>query len=244
MNESDLHSAVFMNKITDDLQAIASYQRAEISARFFKTGKGQYGEGDFFIGVSNTDLRAVCKRYLSLKFDKLQELLDNKVHEYRMAALIILVEQMKSAKTAEKRTEIYDFYLDNTYRINNWDLVDCSARDIVGFYLLESNRSVLYDMARTEHLWTQRISIIATHYFINKKQFLDTLKISEILLSHKHDLIHKAVGWMLREAWKKGACEQVEAFLEHNISRMPRTALRYTIEKMSDERKKYFMKLR
>lgn len=244
MNESTLHSAICMSKITDDLQAIASSQRAETSALFFKTGKGQYGEGDIFIGVSNPDLRAVCKRYLSLKFDKLQELLDNEVHEYRMAALIILVEQMKKAKTAEKRTEIFDFYLNNTYRINNWDLVDCSARDVVGFYLFDKDRSILFDMARTEHLWTQRISIIATHYFINKKQFLDTLKISEILLSHKHDLIHKAVGWMLREAWKKGAEKQVEVFLEHNIEKIPRTALRYAIEKMSDEQKKYFMTLR
>lgn len=232
-----------MSKITDDLQAIASSQRAETSALFFKTGKDQYGEGDIFIGVANPDLRVVCKRYLSLKFDELQELLDNEVHEYRMAALIILVEQMKKAKTADKRTEIFDFYLNNTYRINNWDLVDCSARDVVGFYLFDKDRSILFDMARTEHLWTQRISIIATQYFINKKQFLDTLKISEILLSHKHDLIHKAVGWMLRESWKKGAEKQVEVFLEQNIEKIPRTALRYTIEKMSDERKKYFMTL-
>ncbi|MFY7910163.1 MAG: DNA alkylation repair protein [Emticicia sp.] len=233
-----------MQTITDDLQAIATPQRAEASAWFFKTGKGQYGEGDVFIGVTNPDLRAVCKKYVSLKFDALQELLDSEIHEYRMAALIILVEQMKKAKTAEKRSEIYDFYLDNAYRINNWDLVDCSARDVVGFYLFDKDRSVLYDMARTEHLWTQRIAIIATHYFINKKQFLDTLRISEILLSHKHDLIHKAVGWMLREAWKKGADEPVEAFLEQNIGRIPRTALRYAIEKMSDERKKYFMTLK
>lgn len=233
-----------MSKITDDLQALATPQRAETSAWFFKTGKGQYGEGDVFIGVTNPDLRTVCKKYVSLKFDELQELLDSEIHEYRMAALIILVEQMKKAKTAEKRTEIYDFYLDNTYRINNWDLVDCSARDVVGLYLFDKDRSILYDMARTDHLWTQRIAIIATHYFINKKQFLDTLKISEILLSHKHDLIHKAVGWMLREAWKKGAEEQVEAFLEQNIGRIPRTALRYAIEKMTDERKKYFMTLK
>ncbi|GGD61062.1 DNA alkylation repair protein [Emticicia aquatilis] len=233
-----------MSTITDDLQAIATPQRAETSAWFFKTGKGQYGDGDVFIGVTNPDLRAVCKKYVSLKFDELQELLDSEIHEYRMAALIILVEQMKKAKAAEKRSEIYDFYLDNAYRINNWDLVDCSARDVVGFYLFDKDRSILYDMARTDHLWTQRIAIIATHYFINKKQFLDTLKISEILLSHKHDLIHKAVGWMLREAWKKGAEEAVEAFLEQNIGRIPRTALRYAIEKMSDERKKYFMTLR
>ncbi len=233
-----------MSKISDDLQAIATPQRAETSAWFFKTGKGQYGEGDIFIGVSNPDLRAVCKKYISLKFDELQELLDSEIHEYRMAALIILVEQMKKAKTAEKSSEIYDFYLDNTSRINNWDLVDCSARDIVGLHLFDKDRSILYDMAHTDHLWTQRIAIIATHYFINKKQFLDTLKISEVLLSHKHDLIHKAVGWMLREAWKKQGAKQVEIFLEENISRIPRTALRYAIEKMSDERKQYFMKLR
>ncbi|MFN3488423.1 MAG: DNA alkylation repair protein, partial [Emticicia sp.] len=178
-----------------------------------------------------------------LKFDELQELLNSEIHEYRMAALMILVEQMKKAK-GETSREIVEFYLDNTHRINNWDLVDCSARDIVGLYLFDKDRNILYDMARTDHLWTQRISIIATHYFINKKQFLDTLKISEILLSHKHDLIHKAVGWMLREAWKKQGEEQVEAFLEQNIGQIPRTALRYAIEKMSDERKKYFMTLK
>lgn len=233
-----------MSKITDELQAIATPQRAGTSARFFKTGKGQYGEGDVFIGISNPDLRTVCKKHLSLSFKELQELLDSEIHEYRMAALIILVEQMKKVKTAEKRTKIYDFYLDNTHRINNWDLVDCSARDIVGLYLFDKDRSILYDMARTDHLWTQRVSIIATHYFINKKQFLDTLKISEILLSHKHDLIHKAIGWMLREAWKKQGEEQIEEFLEKSIDIIPRTALRYAIEKMTGERKKYFMTLK
>ncbi len=231
-----------MSKITDELQAIATPQRAETSAWFFKTGNGQYGEGDVFIGVSNPDLRAVCKKYLSLTFEDLQELLDSEIHEYRMAALLILVEQMKKAK-GKVQQEIYEFYLDNTHRINNWDLVDCSARDIVGFYLFDKDRTILYDMARTDHLWTQRISIIATHYFINKKQFLDTLKISEILLSHKHDLIHKAVGWMLREAWKKQGDEPIEAFLEQNIGRIPRTSLRYAIEKMTDERRTYFMQL-
>ncbi len=236
-----------MTKITDELQAIATPERAESSAWFFKTGKGQYGEGDVFIGITNPDLRAICKNYKHLTFTELQELLNSQIHEYRMAALFILVEQMKKAKAigeGERQQEIYDFYLDNTYNINNWDLVDCSARDIVGAYLFDKDRSILYDMARTDHLWTQRIAIIATHYFINQKQFFDTLKISEILLSHKHDLIHKAVGWMLREAWKKNGNEQVESFLEQNIGRIPRTALRYAIEKMTDERKKYFMSLR
>lgn len=232
-----------MSKITDALQAIATPERAKASAWFFKTGKGQYGEGDVFIGVSNPDLRAVCKNYKTLTLSELQDLLNSPIHEYRFAALVILVEQMKKAKD-ETRQKIYDFYLDNAYNINNWDLVDCSARDIVGAYLFDKDRSILYDMARTNHLWTQRIAIIATSYFINHQQFYDTLKISEISLSHKHDLIHKAVGWMLREAWKRGGERTVEDFLEQNIGRMPRTALRYAIEKMTDERKKYFMTLR
>ncbi|WP_394990205.1 DNA alkylation repair protein [Emticicia sp.] len=232
-----------MNKITDELQAIATPERAKASAWFFKTEEGQYGEGDVFIGITNPDLRAICKKYNALTVNELQELLDSPIHEYRFAALAILVEQMKKSK-GDNRQNIYDFYLANTHQINNWDLVDCSARDIVGAYLIDKDRSILYDMARTDHLWTQRIAIIATWYFINYKQFYDTLKISEILLSHKHDLIHKAIGWMLREAWKKGGNEQVEDFLEKNIGRMPRTALRYAIEKMTDERKKYFMKLR
>jgi 3-methyladenine DNA glycosylase AlkD len=249
--KSLLLSSIFkhlqMTKITDELQAIATPERAKASAWFFKTGKGQYGEGDVFIGISNPDLRAVCKNHKHLTFIELQELLNSPIHEYRFAALVILVEQMKKAKAigeGKTRQNIYGFYLDNAYNINNWDLVDCSARDIVGLYLFDKDRSILYDMARTDHLWTQRIAIIATSHFINNKQFYDTLKISEILLSHKHDLIHKAVGWMLREAWKKGGEQTVEDFLEQNIGRIPRTALRYAIEKMTDERKKYFMSLR
>ena len=234
---------LLMNKIIDELQAIATPERAKASAWFFKTGKGQYGEGDIFIGISNPDLRAVCKKHTSLTFNELQDLLNSPIHEYRFAALIILVEQMKKAK-GDPRQKIYDFYLENTHQINNWDLVDCSARDIVGAYLLDKDRSILYDMARTDHLWTQRIAMIATWHFINHKQFYDTLKISKILLSHKHDLIHKAIGWMLREAWKKEGNERVEDFLEQNISYIPRTALRYAIEKMTNERKKYFMTLR
>ncbi len=237
-----------MTNITDALQAIATPERAGASAWFFKTEKGQYGEGDVFIGVSNPDLRAICKNYKGLTFSELQGLLNSPIHEYRFAALVILVEQMKKAKLSDQQA-IFDFYLDNAHRINNWDLVDCSAKDIVGLYLIDKDRSILYDMARTDHLWTQRIAMVATWYFINKKQFRDTLKIAEILLPHKHDLIHKAVGWMLREAWKKGTPpergrEEVEVFLEKNIGKIPRTALRYAIERMTDERRKYFMVLR
>lgn len=236
-----------MNELISELQAIATPERAKASAWFFKTGKGQYGEGDVFIGISTPDLRAICKKYNSLSLDELQVLLNGPIHEYRMAALMILVNQMKKAK-GDAQKSIYDFYLKNTRQINNWDLVDASARDIVGYYLYDKDRQILYDMARTDHLWTQRIAIIASWYFINKNQYEDTFRIAEILLSHKHDLIHKAVGWMLREIWKREEAsgkeaKQVENFLERNISKMPRTALRYSIEKMTEERRTYFMKL-
>lgn len=236
-----------MNELISELQAIATPERAKASAWFFKTGKGQYGEGDIFIGISTPNLRAICKKYSSLPLEDLQILLNDPIHEYRMAALMILVNQMKKAK-GDIQKRIYDFYLKNTKQINNWDLVDASARDIVGYYLFDKDRQILYDMARTDHLWTQRIAIIASWYFINKNQYEDTFRIAEILLSHKHDLIHKAVGWMLREIWKReeaGGIEakQVEQFLERNISQIPRTALRYSLEKMTEERRKYFMTL-
>jgi 3-methyladenine DNA glycosylase AlkD len=236
-----------MNELISELQAVATPERAKASAWFFKTGKGQYGEGDIFIGITNPDLRAICRKYTFLSLEELQVLLNNPIHEYRLAALIILVNQMKKADAATQKL-IYEFYLKNIPKINNWDLVDTSARDIVGYYLLDKDRQILYDMARTDHLWTQRIAIIATCYFINKNHFEDTFRIAEILLSHKHDLIHKAVGWMLREVWKKEEAggikaKRVEQFLENHIKLIPRTALRYSIEKMTEERRLYFMKL-
>lgn len=237
-----------MNELISELQAVATPERAKASAWFFKTGKGQYGEGDVFIGISNPDLRKICKKYPALSLEELQVLLNNPIHEYRLGALIILVSQMKKAKD-ETQKRIYDFYIENIPNINNWDLVDTSARDIVGYYLFDKDRHILIDMARSGHIWTQRIAIIASCYFINKNQFEDTFRIAEILLSHKHDLIHKAVGWMLREIWKKevtggNEAKQVEAFLTKNISRIPRTALRYSIEKMTEEQRKYFMTLK
>jgi 3-methyladenine DNA glycosylase AlkD len=159
-----------MNELISELQAVATPERAKASAWFFKTGKGQYGEGDIFIGISTPDLRAICKKYLSLPLGDLQVLLNSPIHEYRMAALMILVSRMKKAK-ADEQKNIYDFYLKNIPNINNWDLVDASARDIVGYYLFDKDRNILYDMARTDHLWTQRIAIIASWYFINKHQY-------------------------------------------------------------------------
>ncbi|WP_259015948.1 DNA alkylation repair protein [Emticicia fluvialis] len=237
-----------MNELISELQAIATPERAKTSAWFFKTGKGQYGEGDIFIGITTPQLRGICKKYQALPLNEIQVLLDDPIHEYRMAALMILVNQMKKAKGDTKRV-IYEFYIKNLHNINNWDLVDCSARDIAGNYLFDKDRSILYDMAHSDHLWTQRVAIIASWYFINKQQYDDTLQIAEILLPHKHDLIHKAVGWMLREIWKKESAagnrqNKVELFLEKNIRNIPRTALRYSIEKMNDERRRYFMQLK
>lgn len=229
--------------LKNDLREKATEERAKNALWFFKTGKGEYGEGDVFIGISNPDLRAVCKHYKHLDFDDLQDLLDDKIHEFRFAALIIMVEQYKKAN-AEKRKQLFDFYLKNLHNINNWDLVDCSCRDIVGFYLYDKDRSLLDEMAEIDHLWTQRVAIISTSYFIGKGEFGDTLRISKSLLHHKHDLIHKAVGWMLRECWKRGGQAIVEQFLTENIQQIPRTALRYSIEKMSEEQRKYFLALR
>jgi 3-methyladenine DNA glycosylase AlkD len=231
-----------LKDLIEDLQSIADPTKARSLQRFFKTNKGQYGEGDVFIGISMPQIRDVIKYHNSLNFSELQELLDSEFHEYRMSALLILVIQFKKAKT-EKRKEIYEFYIKNLQRINNWDLVDCTCRDIVGAYLFDKDRSPLYQLAQIDHLWSQRVAIVSTWYFIREKQYDDTLKISEMLLNHNHDLIHKAVGWMLREAWKKTGSHQVEDFLEKYASTMPRTALRYTIERMPEPTRQYFMKL-
>jgi 3-methyladenine DNA glycosylase AlkD len=228
--------------LIEDLLTLANPEKTKDLMRFFKTGKGQYGEGDEFAGITIPQIRNTIKKYPDLGFDELQTLLDSRTHEFRMAALLILVNQFKKAKP-EKRKEIFNFYLKNIEKINNWDLVDCSCHYIVGAYLFDKDRSILDEMTKADHLWTQRIAIVSTWYFINQRQFEDTLRISEILLPHKHDLIHKAIGWMLREAWKKGGNIEIEAFLEKNIRQIPRTTLRYSIEKMSDERKQYFMKL-
>jgi 3-methyladenine DNA glycosylase AlkD len=232
-----------LKDLIEDLQSIASPNKIKDFQRFFKTGKGQYGEGDVFIGISMPQIRDVIKYHNSLDFNDLQELLNSEIHEFRMAALLILVGQFKKSK-ADKRKEIYEFYLKNINQINNWDLVDCTCRDIVGFYLIDKDRSKLYELAQTDHLWSQRVAIVSTWYFIREKDYDDTLKISELLLHHKHDLIHKAIGWMLREAWKRTGSHQVEDFLEKYAATMPRTALRYAIEKMPEPTRQYFMNLK
>ncbi|MBI2327076.1 DNA alkylation repair protein [Candidatus Curtissbacteria bacterium] len=274
-----------------DLKKLKNKKKAKILARFFKTGKGQYGEGDVFLGITVPQSRKIAQKFKDLSFGEIEKLLRSKIHEERLIALLILVERIQNTSevsslalseveggSSEVKRLIFDFYLKNTKYINNWDLVDLSADKIVGGYLINSRHSgplrprlsstqarseaslsrikarklespaspdpqndILEKLARSNNLWERRIAIIATFQFIKeKKDFTWTLKIGEMLLSDKHDLIHKAVGWMLREVGKRD--QQVEEeFLRKHYKQMPRTMLRYAIERFEAGKKKFYL---
>ena len=226
-------------KVKKELNQLKNAKRAAISRRFFKTGKGEYGEGDRFLGIRMGGQRHVAKKYRNLNLRAIQSLLNSSVHEYRMVGLLILNEQFKKADQA-RQEEITDFYIRNAKRVNNWDLVDLSAPHILGGYLLERNRKILYRLAKSKNLWERRISIMATFTFIRENQFRDTLKIAKTLLGDEHDLIHKAVGWMLRELGKRDQAVE-EKFLCQHYQTMPRTMLRYAIEKFSPNKRKFYL---
>ena len=225
--------------LQNELDALASPTKAITLARFFKTGKGEYGEGDRFLGITVPEQRKLAKKFVSLSFDSLEELLQTDIHEYRLTALLILTYQFPKADLAQ-RTEIVTFYLNHTQWINNWDLVDVSCRQILGVYLLDQDRSILSQLARSPSLWEQRIAIVSTLEFIKHEQFTDTLQIAIILLNHRHDLIHKAVGWMLREVGKQDRQVLVE-FLDLHYQQMPRTMLRYAIEHFDEPVRKAYL---
>lgn len=222
-----------------DLQKLQDPKKADILSRFFKTGKGQYGEGDIFLGVTVPKQREVAKKYINLTLEELQKLLLSKIHEHRLTALLILVDKYKKSEQIEKE-KIFDFYLKNTKSINNWDLVDLSAPNIVGDFLLNNDRAILYKLAKSENLWEKRISILVTYAFIKNNEFKDTLKISEILLKDSHDLMRKAVGWMLREVGKKDQKVE-EEFLKKHYKIMPRTMLRYAIERFDENKRRFYL---
>jgi len=227
--------------LVKDLEKFKNPKRNVHESRFFKTGKGEYGEGDIFWGVSVPDLRRLAKKYFYLDFSDLQNLLNSKVHCFRQTALIILNNKYKKSSAKEKKF-IAGFYLKNTKNVNNWDLVDISAPNIPGDYFFDKDKSILYKLAKSKNLWERRISVMATFSFIRQNQFKDTFKIAEILLKDEHDLIHKAVGWMLREIGKKDLKTEKE-FLKKHYLKMPRTMLRYAIEKFSkNEKEKYLAK--
>jgi len=207
--------------------------------RFFKTGPGQYGEGDVFLGIRVPASRALARQLADLPFDDVETLLHDKYHEARLLALILLVGRYERGDDAE-RQRVYRMYLANTDRINNWDLVDLSAPNIVGAHLETRPRAPLDKLAMSRDLFERRIAIVATYWFIRLHQFDDTLRISTALLGDKHDLIHKAVGWMLREVGKRDA-SVLEHFLDAHAKTMPRTALRYSIERLTPERRKHYM---
>jgi len=223
-------------KVQDELQAYANPEKAKLLSRYFKTGKGQYGEGDIFLGISVPDQRKIAKNNKDASLDEIKRLLESKIHEQRLTALLILVEQYQKTKDESLVT----FYLKHTTFINNWDLVDLTAPRILGASLLNKDRKILYQLAKSNSLWEKRIAVIATATFIQKNQFEDTLKLAEILLNDKHDLMHKAVGWMLREVGKRNQ-EVEEEFLKKHYKEMPRTMLRYAIEKFDEKKRSFYL---
>lgn len=230
--------------VLSELQSVGSPEKAAHLSRFFKTGPGQYGEGDRFLGVVVPQTRSIAKANKAMPLDELQRLLDSSWHEARLCALLVLVYRFQDKKTPEaEREKMYRFYLKNTRRCNNWDLVDLSCRDIVGEYLVNRDRSVLYELAASDNLWEQRISIVCTWAFIRRSDFTDTLALAERLMTHKHDLMHKAVGWMLREVGKRDR-DTLTDFLECYATQLPRTALRYAIEHYPEDRRQYFLKMK
>ncbi|MCK5473796.1 MAG: DNA alkylation repair protein [Candidatus Aenigmarchaeota archaeon] len=229
-----------INRLKQDLQKLANPKKAKILAKFFKTGKGEYGEGDIFLGIKVPEQRKIAKKYPDLALGDIKALLESKIHEYRLTSLFILIEKYKKADAKDKKI-IVDFYLKNTGNINNWDLVDSSAPYILGDYLLEKNRLILYGLAKSDNLWEKRIAILSTFAFIRNNDFDDAFNISEILLYDSHALIHKAVGWMLREIGNRNHKKE-EEFLNKHYKEMPRTALRYAIEKFDNKKRKFYLK--
>jgi len=237
----DIHMDVYRD-IVKELKKYSNPEKAKILQGFFKTGKGQYGEGDIFLGIVVPNQRLVAKKFIGSDLESLKKLLDSKIHEYRLTAVLILTYQFpKADKKLQKK--IYGFYLKNAKQINNWDLVDLSAPNIVGTYLLDKKeeRKVLYKLVKSKNLWERRISILATFTFLRNGDFKDTLKISEILLKDEHDLIHKAVGWMLREVGNRDQKVE-EKFLKKYYKQMPRTMLRYSIEKFEENLRQKYLK--
>jgi len=228
-----------LERLLSELASAADPERAKSSAWFFKTGKGQYGEGDQFLGVSVPAQRKIALGHIDLEPAAIEKLLASKLHEHRFVALEILVAQFE-AGTPKVQAEIYRFYLAHTAGINNWDLVDTSAPYIVGQYLLTRPRKVLRKLAKSKNIWERRIAIVSTFAFIRAGQTEDTFSVAQTLLADKHDLIHKAVGWALREAGKNNP-DLLLGFLEEHYDRLPRTALRYAIERFSPAERKRFL---
>lgn len=228
-------------QIINELKSCSNKEYADHHQRFFKTGKGEYGEGDLFYGLRVPDVRKIAKKYFRIiNLEEIEELIQNPYHEFRLSAVIMLVLKYPKSSTTEQE-KIYNLYLNNVNYINNWDLVDVSAQYIVGPFLFKKDTQKLWELAKSDHLWSQRISILSTFYFIRQGVYSNTIELSEHFLTHKHDLMHKATGWMLREVGNKDV-ETLYTFLDKYHKIMPRTMLRYAVEKLPEEKKKIYMK--
>ena len=234
-----------LEQIKSTLHDLADVNKAKILSRYFKTGKGEYGEGDQFLGITVPNQRLVAKEfYQDISLEEIKDLLSYDLHEYRLTALLMLVSKYEKTKDANVAKELVDFYLSQTSRINNWDLVDTSCHKILGHYAFHHNKEdILYDLANSTDLWEKRIAVVSTWYYIRKKTLDIVPEIVEINLNHPHDLMHKANGWMLREMGKKDD-EKLIHFLDEYALKLPRTTLRYAIEKIDPTLKDYYMKLK
>ncbi|GAA4373227.1 DNA alkylation repair protein [Hymenobacter koreensis] len=222
------------------IHALANPERALLLARFFQTGPGQYGEGDQFLGLTMPQQRQLAKQFRTLPMAEVEQLVQSPWHDCRSIGLIIWTLQFPKAGPAGQMA-IYERYLQNRRFVNNWDLVDVTCPHIVGAYLLHKDRTPLYELAAENYLWSQRMSIVSTLAFVRKGQFADTFALAEQLLSHRHDLIHKAVGWLLREVGKRNE-EALEEFLHDHRLRMPRTMLRYAIERLEPAKRHHYLR--
>ena len=240
-----------IEQVRTELIAKGSPEKAAFLCRFFKTAKGQYAEGDIFVGATNPEVRAMAKKYADLTLTEIEKLLHDPIHEIRLLALVMLVNRFEKNSRKSKQVwtngpqiqkDIFELYLRNLDYVNNWDLVDVSCHKIVGAYLFDKERDVLYELAARPHLWSQRVAMVSTFYFIQNQQVNDTYQLAELLLDHPHDLMHKAVGWMLREAGKRDE-GVLEDFLQTHIRQMPRTALRYAIERFEETKRKHYLGL-
>ena len=231
-----------IHNLRKDVQALANPQKAKLVEGYFKTGLGQYGEGDIFLGLTVPQSRTIAVKYKDLAYLEISALLKSKNHEERFIALVILIHNYKYGNEKDRK-KTYNFYLKHLRYINNWDLVDLSAHSILGAWLMDKDRKMLLKLAASQNLWSRRIAVVATYHFIKyQKSSAWTFKIAEMLLNDKHDLIHKAIGWMLREIGKNISHEEEEIFLKKHYKNMPRTMLRYAIEHFDLALRQAYMK--
>ncbi|MDR2127226.1 MAG: DNA alkylation repair protein [Prevotellaceae bacterium] len=229
--------------IVEKLRSMSDKQKAKEMARYFKTGYGEYAENDVFLGIGTPEIHNISKQYFKdINLSQTSLLLQSKYHEIRRTGIEILVRKMDKEADEHKRQKIMLCYMNNIEKINNWDLVDASAPYLLGAFIYNKDKSILYDFVVSDNLWKQRIAVIATFYFVRQNRFEDTLAIIEMLMDSKHDLIHKAIGWMLREVGKRDAETELK-FLDKYAAKLPRTALRYAIEKFDPDLREYYMTL-